>query len=498
MIRTTGLAIGFLTVIGALIWGAAGALGKASERTVTYQYISDALDAVSQRPSHVTWTEPTRALTRAFTPGDAATIGQAMTEAWHALTLAQDTGEAFVLRDGFSGVAHSRAERSVQDAALGGRMVVLAQEAQPHFYHLDGSVFQAEVALTAVRYMAEGEALTYHEVVRDRSVTTLMNESNGWRVYAHERHDATPVTVTLRGWTGTPLAGINYYPAATPWREFWPQFDPQIVATDLDRAAALGATAIRVFLTADYFADPATRDAGLAHLATLLEIAEGAGLKVVPTLFDLKPSYDPTGWGQDLETLTAVLPVLTASSAVTLLDLKNEPDLDYAAVGRPKVQAWLSTMAILAREQAPDLPLTIGWSSADAALDLTHLVDVISYHDYADLEKTAARYAAVRAATDRPVMITEIGASSYTLAAGFPGSPDTQAAALTERLSALADADGVFVWTLYDFPAVDAAAVGGSPWVQRLQGGFGLLGADGTEKPAAAAARAGFERLSGR
>lgn len=498
MIRTAGLALGFLAVIGALIWGAAAALSKASERTVTYQYIADALDAASRRPTHVTWTDPTRPLTRAFTPGDAATIGLAMTEAWYALTLAQDTGEASLLRDGFSGVAYERAARSVRDAAMGGRMVVLAQEAQPQFYHLDGSVFQAEVAMTVVRYMTEGDVLRYHEVVRDRSVTTLMNESNGWRIYTHERLDATPVANAPRGWTGAALAGINYYPAETPWQEFWPQFDPQIVATDLDRVASLGATAIRVFLTSEYFADPETRDDALERLAKLLEIAEDAGLKVVPTMFDLKPSYDPTGWGLDLETLSAVLPVLTASPAVTLLDLKNEPDLDYPGVGRAKVQAWLSTMAILAREQAPGLPLTIGWSNAEVAADLGDLVDVVSYHDYADVNGSAARLAAVRARTGRPVMVTEIGASSYNLLAGFPGSPDSQASALTDRLAALAEADGVFVWTLYDFPKVDAAAVGGSPWVQRLQGAFGLLRADGTEKPAAPAARAGFDRLTHR
>ena len=57
-------------------------------------------------------------------------------------------------------------------------------------------------------------------------------------------------------------------------------------------------------------------------------------------------------------------------------------------------------------------------------------------------------------------------------------------------------ADGLFVWTLYDFPNVDATAVGGSPWVKRLQARFGLFTADGTAKPAAEVVRQAFEKLT--
>jgi endo-1,4-beta-mannosidase len=64
-------------------------------------------------------------------------------------------------------------------------------------------------------------------------------------------------------------------------------------------------------------------------------------------------------------------------------------------------------------------------------------------------------------------------------------------------LAALGAADGVFVWTLHDFPQVEAAAVGGSPWVKRIQSHFGLVSADGIEKPAAEAVREGFQQITG-
>jgi len=88
-----------------------------------------------------------------------------------------------------------------------------------------------------------------------------------------------------------------------------------------------------------------------------------------------------------------------------------------------------------------------------------------------------------------------IGYTSFEVAFTFPGSFDKQATRLADRLDALQDAEGTFIWTLYDFAEVDSTVVGASPWVQRLQSSFGLYRSDGTEKPAAAVIRDRF--LSG-
>ena len=495
MTRILGFMIVFVAFVGGVLWMASAGLTKANTRTVTYQYIADALDSLSERPNHVTWRDADTDLVRAFTPGDAGTLGLAMTQALYALTVAQDTLDPAILRDSFSGVAQERAERSVQDAAHGGQIVVLAQEAQPQFYHLDGSVFQAEVTMLTARYLAQGDDLAYFELVEDRAVTTLMNETNGWRIYAHEREAATPIVAPQAGWSGPTLAGVNYYPAATPWRDFWPAFDEDVIAQDFAQIRALGGNAVRVFLTAEYFADTDTQQDALNRLSTLLFLAEQAELHVVPTLFDLKSTFDPAGWGLDFATLRAFLPVLAASPAVTLLDIKNEPDLDFAAHGRPEILAWLTAMTTLARVHAPELPITIGWSNSDAAHELDGLMDVVTYHDYADFETAEARLRAVQAATEQPVMITEIGVTSYNAGLGMPSSLTAQADDLDARMRALGGADGIFVWTLYDFPDVDGTAVGSSPWVQRLQERFGVLTAGGIDKPAAEVVRQAFGTL---
>lgn len=485
-------ALMFVAAVIGVIWVTSYALSRASERTVVYQYIADALDALSERPNHVNWEPAVVALDRAFTDGDEDLIGLAMTEAWYALALAQSTGEAEILFDAFSGVAQERAVRSIADAAHGGRMVVLAQDAKPLFYHLDGSVFQAEVSMLAARYMIQDDELIYYEMVEDQAVTTLLNESNGWRVFAHERFGAIPLELRAPGWNGANLAGINYYPAQTPWRDFWPKFDEAIVAKDFETIASLNANAIRIFLSTDPFLAKDSRDDALTDLATLLKLAEEAGLRVVPTLFDLKPTFDSSGWGQDYAYLQNVLPILANSSAVAYIDIKNEPDLDFDAHGRGHMLAWLSTMIHLVRKEAPELALTIGWSKSDLALEMADLLDVVTYHEYQDVETADSRLDAIFAETDRQVMVTEIGVSSYEIGLGLPGSLRTQQETLEDHLSALGDANGLFVWTLYDFPKVDASAIGGSPWVQRLQSNFGLFDANGNEKPSASTIRTVF------
>ncbi len=89
--------------------------------------------------------------------------------------------------------------------------------------------------------------------------------------------------------------------------------------------------------------------------------------------------------------------------------------------------------------------------------------------------------------------MTEVGASSWSLTLGLPHSPQGQAAILHDRLAGAAKADGVFVWTLHDFPMPDKKAIGRSPWRLGLQSGFGLIAPDGTEKPAAAVVRQAFK-----
>ncbi len=479
--------LAFLGLTAAVLWTAAQSFVASQERSREYRYLSEALDPVELPARTVAWTAPVRPLVREVTPGDQALVGTALTEAWRAFAAASDTGETALLADHFAGIALGRANLAAQEALRdGSRMVVLEQTARPEFLHLDGSVFQVSASAATVRYALRDGALTQYALTVDDVRTTLTNETTGWRIFSHERTGSRDLAAPTRPKLELPrLVGVNYYPAKTPWRQFWAEFDPMVIAGDLTLVAGLGGNSVRIFLPVADFGPDSDGESNLENLEVFLDLAHARGIRVIPTLFDMKPGYRPALWADDVAYLRRVLPVLAAKPAVVLVDLKNEPDLDRDTQGAGLVDAWLTTMALMAQDIAPGLALTIGWSSAEAAPDLVQLVDAVSYHDYAEVAGTADRLAKVRAmAMDKPVLVTEVGASSYTLALGFPGSEAAQAAALQDRLAQLASADGVLIWTLHDFASPDAAAVGASPWVRRLQSRFGLYDATGALKPA--------------
>lgn len=483
----------FLGVTATVLWGAARAFEAAEAKQVTYRYIAAALAPVAKAELTVTWDAPDAPLARPFTEADATVQGRAMSEAWQILAVAQESGDAGLIEDRFTGVAAERAALSVQDATeYDGRMVVLSQRAAPIFYHKDGSLFQARVEMVVARYLSrDSELLDAMEVTRDTGVVTLLNDSKGWRVMSWELRKSKVLEAPRLSFGGK-LIGVNYYPAETPWRDFWPEFDAAEVERDFDRIAGLNGNSVRIFLTRDAFLEESA-DASLERLARLLTIAEEKSLLVVPTLFDLKQDYSLGTWGEDAVYLARVMKVLGHSPAVTFVDLKNEPDLDFEAHGEAKVRAWLKTMLAISRDVEFSRPLTVGWSSAEAAAAFIDDVDVVTYHDYAAVEGAAARMEDLRIlADDKSIYVTEIGESSYALAVGLPGTEEKQAERLSERLDQLRNADGIMVWTLYDFTKVDPSVVGASPWVRRLQSYFGILRADGTEKPGATVLRESF------
>jgi len=496
-IANLGIAAAYLLVGGMILAMAANAFASAQERTQLYRYFSEALDPIEAHDASVSWVPAGTPLARPFTEADEGLVGRALGDAWRAYAVAMSSGETELLQDYYSGVALQRAGAAAAAAHRSGtRLALLDQTVAPTFYHLDGSVLQVETEALSVRFAMDADRLSYFEVSRDRLRTTLMNETTGLRIFSHEMTGMRAVEERARPTRHPgPLAGINYYPARTPWRKFWPEFDPAIIDRDLRLISDLGANSVRIFLPTQDFAK-AQGDEPLQHLEAFLRLAREHDLKVVPTLFDMNPGYDPTMWSASAAYLHRVLPVLSRSDAVAFVDLKNEPDLDVKRYGPALIEAWVRAMSALCREIAPDLLLSVGWADAEPAARYAGLVDVVSYHDYAPIEGTAERLSQVkRAAGNKPVYVTEIGSSSYQLALGFPGSPLAQGRDIADRFSALDSANGVFVWTLHDFEAPDAAAVGRSPWVKKLQSEFGLIDSSGQPKPAAAAVEAAFEAI---
>jgi len=231
------------------------------------------------------------------------------------------------------------------------------------------------------------------------------------------------------------LTGLNYYPASASWGDFWTEFPVKEIRSDLETARSLNVNAFRIFLTHEYFDNAHTREDALSKLNEFLDLCAEENIKVLVTLFDLRPDYTLSNWAADIDHIDYIFSDISNHTAILGVDLKNQADLD--------------------------------WSRAENAARLHGIFDVVTYHEYQDPESFSARLTAVKSAVgDKPVMITELGSTVWHPPFIKGLGEKAQANRLNSQLSQATTTDGVFVWTLNDFGHVGAEVVGRLPWRQ--------------------------------
>ena len=344
------------------------------------------------------------------------------------------------------------------------------------------------------------------------------------------------------------LTGVNYWPASSAMR-WWTRFDAVEVERDFARIAAAGGRLVRFFLLWEDFQPRPTdvaRDA-LARLGTVADIAERAGVAIMPTLFtghmsganfipewalggrvpagrfrviaaDRVAEREPRNWYAD-EEITHAQALLARECARTLTghpalwgwDLGNENSNCCMPPSREAAKRWLGLIAGAIRGVDASCHLTLGLHLEDLEEDrrlgpaeAAEVCDVLSMHGY----PIYARWSAgpmdddfcafladiTRWLGGRDVLFAEFGAptrSGDADAERHAGpmllSEDDAARYTASALSRLRDAGtlGGLVWCYADY----ARAIWHEPPLDRAphERHFGLWRADGSEKPAVSA-----------
>jgi hypothetical protein len=462
----------------------------------------------------LTWRSDDADTGRLIDPFTRTQIESAYLRAWLQWNLSLRRGEPYSLKTYFIGPALDDMVTTLSQTTKQGwqtSQIDSSHELQLHFYSADGAIASFtdhDVLLSQIIRDDTGKVVFAGETRASYTVVMLQEEGN-WRVRSWVRtagdalEDELPLAgeqpgagmVARHGRELTldnqpyQMAGINYYPQGTPWDRFWPGYDPRIIDQDFALMRSLGLNTIRIFVPYEQFGGPDVDPAMMDRLADLLARAEGQGLKVIVTLFDFRSDYNLVLWPEADRHLETLLTRFAPYRAILAWDLKNEPDLDYAANGPETVNLWLAHTARLARAADPHHLLTIGWSNPEAAQHLANTVDLVSFHYYAPAADLPARYQALRAAVPaRPLALTEYGLPTWN-SFFFPGghSEPEQAAYYADILGFLrtSDSAGALAWTLYDFDHVPPGVVGRLPWRTRPQQYLGVLRADGTTKQVA-------------
>jgi endo-1,4-beta-mannosidase len=336
----------------------------------------------------------------------------------------------------------------------------------------------------------------------------------------------------------------------------WRELDRGEVRADFAHLRDLGFRVVRFFLLTEDFL-PAPLSVAKDKVSAMVEVARIAseeGLTSIPTLITINMSgklwwpawmRDAHGVPRDLfadPTLLRTQAMLVATCAravagdasIRALDLSNEIDDAQRPSSRDAGWLWTSLLAGAARRGAPGVPVQFGAHLPSLTAtnnmridDLAGVVDeecMHAYPLYCDVAKgfldpelvpfscalTAELAQSVHGARPAPLMhefgicTAPRGSQGVTITDDFLGRPLAQYLASEEeggryyeevldRL-ALTGAAGAYAWCYGDY---DEALFGRAPFDTAVrERSFGLVRADGSEKPAAGAIRAFASRLA--
>ena len=320
----------------------------------------------------------------------------------------------------------------------------------------------------------------------------------------------------------------------------WREFDLGEVHDDMAHIASIGFDVVRVFvLFEDFLPGPRTVSAPMVErLVAVSRSARDAGLAIVPTLIVLNMSgrmwwpawmLDERGKAMSVYADAGVLEsqvllveacaqALGGDGAIRAFDLANEIDDAQRPPTREAGARWASRLATATRGVAPGTPIQIGAHLPSLTTvnnmrvdDLGDVCDeevMHAYPLYSDVARSfldpelvpfSCALTTDLAGRGRPTLMQEFGlctappgAAGCTIADDFLGRPRAQYLASEEEAAAYYDAvldrlvqtgaAGAYAWCYGDY---DRALFDRPPFATAVrERTFGLVRADGSEKPA--------------
>jgi hypothetical protein len=288
------------------------------------------------------------------------------------------------------------------------------------------------------------------------------------------------------------LREINYFPTHGGWSYMWQYWNAPAVDADLSRIAGLHATAVRIIIPALVFGYPRPQTAMQARLSQAIALAAAHGLRVHLTLFDWWGAYgDLTGSEQWAGSLLAPY---RDDGRIAVVELKNELDAD-----NPAAASWARVMIPYLRSLSGTIPVTISAASLEKLQSLVtalHITppDFYTFHCYTGSEPALTYSVLQQAQQIVPRGRLFIGETGFSTTPGNYGLPVSAAALEAEQDHFFRTVDyatsalglpPAAPWDLNDFAA--GAIPPGTTAARPVEYHYGLLRADGSEKPAALA-----------
>lgn len=416
-------------------------------------------------------------------------------KAWYVRNIALETNDRYGIADYYTDSARVQLydilDLNTQNNAHF-KGTTLSHHPTLEFYSADGKI----AVLTDTNVERHEEAYINQKQIAQRTEIAsyqvmLLLEDGFWRI----RHlvklpsqEVEKAEVSKPDTQAIPkIKGVNYYPQKYPWDMFGATFTDSIIVADFTKIKQMELNTVRIFVPYATFGKAQIEAEELRQLRRTLDIAEQKDLKVILTLFDFYGDYSLRDWTLTHRHADQIVNSVKDHNALLAWDVKNEPDLDFETRGKTQVTAWLRRMITEVKSWDNQHPVTIGWSSPEAAKNLAKEVDFVSFHYYREPAQFVNAFQELKSLVpDKPLVLQEYGYSSYDgIWNAYLGSEENQADYIGQMQKLLDSEDIPFViWTLYDFESVPNSVVGKLPWRKVRQQHFGLLDSGGQPKEA--------------
>lgn len=292
------------------------------------------------------------------------------------------------------------------------------------------------------------------------------------------------------------VRGFNYYPAQYPWRRFLTETDEETLRRDFAQFSAIGVNTLRIFVwhQALFFCPGSVNvpnATGFHKLDMVIRLAAENNLRLIVTLHDM-PDLDVYLLYSDENSYHQrerdfIVGRYRNEAAILAWDLRNEGDIDYgthyafpAKFYKHVVLRWLDRTSQQVRALDPNHLITAGWLFDSPST--APYVDFVSFHHWTGADQLAERIALIRAETDKPILLEEIGYSTQRV------SPEEQARLLNEAITATEQAGlvGWLVWAAFDFPINRSCYPSPCQSPDNAEHYFGVWDVNGVAKPALA------------
>lgn len=412
--------------------------------------------------------------------------------AWYARNTALKTRNIRLLENAFTEKARKNVEALVAKNKLEKISIegtTLNHTISLDFYSADGNlIVLTDRNVKSYQRVFKDEVFLFETEESSSYKIMMLLEDGFWRIRHMEKFeaDSEPNIATKDFQFSAPIAGLNYYPQLTPWNTFGTGFSSETIENDFQIINELELNTIRVFVGYEDFGKASVFPKKIEKLTKLLDVADSHQLKVLITLFDFYGDYSVEDWTLTQKHALTIVEAVKDHPALLGWDVKNEADLDFESRGASLVKAWLSQMITIIRTSDKNHPITIGWSSAEASLNLEQEVDYVSFHYYQSIEGLSASISALREKTNKPIVLQEFGMSTYRGLWNPFGYSEEDQAAYYRHFYATQKRDSVnyLSWTLFDFPEIPNRVAGKYPWRKNKQTEFGLINIKGAKKAA--------------